>query len=538
MPDGRIQPQPEYTMKRLALIASLLMLLPSYSTAQSLDDLLEEIAAEIESNHKLTQVMVDKIFSFSELGFQEYETSAYITSILRENGFEVEEGIAGIPTAWWATWGSGEPVIAFGSDIDGIPKSSQKPGVAWHEPIIEGAPGHGEGHNSGQAVNVTAALALKNIMEREGIQGTLVLWPGVAEELVATKAYFVRDGYFADVDLVMFTHVSSNLSVTWGAANGTGLVSAEFTFLGESAHGAGSPWRGRSALDAVELMNVGWNFRREHLRPDQRSHYVITDGGDQPNVVPQRAAVWYYFREMDYADIQKNFNIGIQMAEGAALMTDTEMSYRILGSAWPRHFNRVIAETMYEHIKTVGLPEWSEADQTLARAVQEAVDSDPDGLATELTELTEPPERRRSGGSDDIGDVSWTVPTVTMRFPSNVPGLPGHNWSSGIAMATPIAHKGATAGAKALAMTALEFFMNTDLVAEAWTYFRDEQTKDMEYTPFISADDRPAIELNESTMKTFRPLLEQYYFDETKFDTYLEQLGITYPTVPPSAGGR
>ena len=525
-------------MKTLALIAPLLLFVPSYGIAQSLDDLLEEVTGEVEASRKLTQVMVDKIFSFSELGFQEYETSAYVTSILRENGFEVEEGIAGIPTAWWATWGSGSPVIAFGSDIDGIPKASQKPGVAWHEPIIEGAPGHGEGHNSGQAVNVTAALALKKIMEREGIQGTLVLWPGVAEELLATKAYFVRDGHFEDVDLVMFTHVSSNLSVTWGASNGTGLVSAEFTFIGESAHGAGSPWRGRSALDAVELMNVGWNFRREHLRPDQRSHYVITDGGDQPNVVPQRAAVWYFFREMDYPDIKKNFDIGIQMAEGAALMTNTEMSYRILGSAWPRHFNKVIAETMYEHIKTVGLPEWSEADQTLARAVQEAVESDPNGLATELTELRAPSGRRRSGGSDDIGDVSWTVPTVTMRFPSNVPGLPGHNWSSGIAMATPIAHKGATAGAKALAMTALEFFMNPDLVAEAWTYFRDEQTKDMEYTPFISADDQPAIELNESTMKTFRPLLEQYYFDETRFDTYLEQLGITYPTVPPSPRGR
>ncbi len=348
----------------------------------------------------------------------------------------------------------------------------------------------------------------------------------------------MRDGHFEDVDLVMFTHVSNNLSVTWGASNGTGLVSVEFTFTGESAHGAGSPWRGRSALDAVELMNVGWNFRREHLRPDQRSHYVITDGGDQPNVVPQLASVWYFFREMDYPGIKQNFDIGIQMAEGAALMTNTEMSYRILGSAWPRHFNKVIAETMHEHIETVGLPEWTEADQTLARAVQEAVESDPDGLATELSELRGPSERRRSGGSDDIGDISWTVPTVTMRFPSNVPGLPGHNWSNGIAMATPIAHKGATAGAKALAMTALEFFMNTDLVADAWTYFQEEQTKDMEYTPFISADDRPAIELNESIMNTFRPMLEQYYFDETRFDTYLEQLGITYPTVPPSTGGR
>ncbi|MGD8868179.1 MAG: amidohydrolase, partial [Gemmatimonadales bacterium] len=492
-------------MKKIAALFLILAVVGQVATWNSasaqtsderLDDLLTDVQAEVESMTKLTQVMVDKIFSFAELGFQEYETSRYLVSVLREHGFDVEEGVSGIPTAWVARWGSGTPVIAFGSDIDGIPRASQRPGVAYHDPLVEGAPGHGEGHNSGQAVNVTAAIALKRIMEREGIPGTLVLWPGVAEELVATKAFFVRDGMFADVDAVLFTHVSNNLSVSWGPANGTGLVSVLFTFEGQAAHGAGAPWRGRSALDAVELMNVGWNYRREHLRPDQRSHYVIPDGGDQPNVVPSKASVWYYFREMDYPDIKRNFEIGINMAKGAALMTDTEMSYRILGAAWPRHFNKVIAETMYEHIKTVGLPEWSEADQALAKAVQRIMESDEEGLATVLDSLGPPPERRRSGGSDDIGDVSWTVPTVTLRFPSNAPGLPGHHWSSAVAMATPIAHKGATAGAKVMAMTTLELFLRPELVDQAWQYFRDEQTKEMTYTPLISEDDQPAIDLN------------------------------------------
>ncbi len=500
---------------------------------QDLQALSQEVEAEVQSMAKLTQVMVDKIFSFSELGFQEFETSRYLVSVLRDHGFEVEEGVSGIPTAWVARWGSGKPIIAFGSDIDGIPRSNQRPGVAYHDPLVEGAPGHGEGHNSGQALNVTAAIALKRIMEREGIPGTLILWPGVAEELVATKAFFVRDGIFADVDAVLFTHVSNNLSTSWGPASGTGLVSVLFTFEGQAAHGAGAPWRGRSALDAVELMNVGWNFRREHLRPDQRSHYVIPDGGDQPNVVPSRASVWYYFREMDYPDIKRNFEIGINMAKGAALMTDTEMSYRILGAAWPRHFNKVIAETMYEHIQTVGLPEWSEEDQALAKAVQRIMGSDEEGLATEIDSLGPPPEQRRSGGSDDIGDVSWTVPTVTLRFPSNAPGLPGHHWSSAVAMATPIAHKGATAGAKVMAMTALELFLNPELVEAAWKYFREEQTKDVTYTPLISADDKPAIDLNEEIMARYRAVLSQYYFDETKYDTYLEQLGVTYPTLEP-----
>jgi len=529
-------------MTRRALpIAAVLMAVAGITPAmaQRIDDrrlglLTDEVMAEVASMSKLTQVMVDRIFSFSELGFQEYETSKYLIGTLRDNGFEVEEGISGIPTAWWAKWGSGEPVIAFGSDIDGIPKANQKPGVAWHEALVEGAPGHGEGHNSGQAVNVTAALALKKIMEREHITGTLILWPGVAEELVGSKAWFVRDGRFRDVDIVLFTHVSSNMSVTWGAPSGTGLVSVEFTFAGESAHAAGSPWRGRSALDAVELMNAGWNYRREHLRPLQRSHYVITDGGDQPNVVPSRASVWYYFREMDQENIKRNFGIGVKMAEGAALMTDTEMSYRILGTAYPRHFSRPVAEAMGRHIERVGLPQWSEADQTLAHAVQREVDANPRGLATKVSGVSGPPQEAQSGGSDDIGDVSWTVPTVTLRFPSNIPGLPGHNWSNAIAMATPIAHKGATAAAKVMAMTALELFARPTLVEAAWTYFNDEQSKQHHYTPFIGPDNPPATHLNADIMERYRPLLEKYYFDDTRYDTYLEQLGIHYPTVKPA----
>src|SRR6185436_6872186 len=242
-----------------------------------------EAAADVDRMQVFTQQMVDALFSFGELGFQEVETSRHLVGVLRENGFQVKEGVYGIPTAWVATWGSGKPVISLGSDIDGIPKASQKPGVAWHTPLVEGAPGHGEGHNSGQAVNITAAIAVKKIMERERLPGTLVLWPGVAEELLGTKAYYVREGLFKDTDVVLFSHVDNDMKVTWGQPDGSGLVSVEYTFHGEPAHAGVAPWRGRSALDAVELMDAGWNFRREHLRTEQRSHYVITRGGDQPN---------------------------------------------------------------------------------------------------------------------------------------------------------------------------------------------------------------------------------------------------------------
>lgn len=529
-----------------ACIVGGLSLFPNSLVAQNkkvsnakLENMKKELVSEIDKQQKFTQEMVDMIFSFGELGFQEEETSRYLTEILEQNGFKIERGIAGMPTAWTAKWGSGKPVIAIGSDIDGIPKSSQKPGVAYHDPIVEGAPGHGEGHNSGQALNVTAVLALKKLMEREGLSGTLVLWPGVAEEQLGSKAYYIRDGYFKDVDACIFTHVGNNLGVSYGDGGGNGMVSVKFNFDGQSAHSAGAPWRGRSALDAVELMNIGWNYHREHMEPTQRSHYVVTDGGDQPNVVPSKASVWYYFRDRTYPKIKEMYDEGIKIAQAAAQMTGTEMTYEVLGSAWPGHFNKPIAEAMYKNIQSVGLPKWSEEDQTLARAVQKEMDSpkvdrdnEPiDGLAMKLEPLGTPVKFSMGGGSDDIADISWNVPTVVLRFPSNIPGLPGHHWSNAISMATPIAHKGVTAGAKAEALTLLDMLVKPEIVKEAWTYFKEEQTKETKYVPLISATDKPATYLNKKIMEEFRPEMKKYYYDPGKYKTYLEQLGIQYPTL-------
>ena len=501
-----------------------------------LDALKKEVAIDIESRSDFTQQMIDSIFSFSELGFQEYETQRYVTEILEQNGFTVERGVADIPTAWMATWGSGKPVIAFGTDIDGIPQSSQKPGVAYRDPLVIGAPGHGEGHNSGQALIVTTALAVKKIMEREGLSGTLKLWPGVAEEQLGTKAYYVRAGLFDDVDVVLYCHVSSGMNTSWGDSSGNGLVSVEYMFEGEAAHGAGSPWDGRSALDAVELMNVGWNFRREHLRIQQRSHYVITDGGDQPNVVPPSASVWYFFRETNYEDIMRMWRIGDSMAEGAAMMTDTSMTSRMLGAAWPQHMNRPVTEAMHTNIQLVGMPEWTDADEKLARAVQKMNGVEEEGLSTEVRSEVRgreviPDRERRGGGSDDIGDISWTVPTASLRFPANIPGGQGHHWNRAIAMATPIAHKGTTVGAKVYAMTVLDLLLTPELVEQAADYFDNVQNKDRKYTSFLRPGDEPAVFLNSEIMEEYRPQLERYYYDPSKYESYLEQLGITYPTV-------
>src|SRR5947207_11228643 len=465
-----------------ALVVAITLSIPVFTQSTGRLDLFKkEAVADVEQMKDFSAQMVDQVFSYGELGFQEFETSRYLIGTLKKNGFQIKEGISGIPTAWMATWGSGKPVIALGSDIDGIPKASQKPGVGYKDPIIEGAPGHGEGHNSGVPLNITAALAVKKIMEREKLPGTIKLWPGVAEELVGAKMYYIRAGMFRDVDVNLFAHVGANLGVSWGAGFGTGLQSVEYMFTGESAHAAAQPWRGRSALDAVELMDVGWNFRREHLRLQQRSHYVIVNGGDQPNVVPPNASVWYYFRETDYEHIKQMREIGDRMAKAAAMRTDTTVAMRILGSAWPGHFNKTIAEVMHANIEKVGLPQWSEADQTLAKALQRELKVPEVGMATKLQPLggreSIPDEEKRGGGSDDIGDISWNVPTVTLRYPSNMAAGPGHNWANAISMATPIAHKGIQAGAKVVALTVLDFLLKPELVTQAWDYFRNVQTK-------------------------------------------------------------
>jgi aminobenzoyl-glutamate utilization protein B len=523
------------------LVFTLLAFLPpaiAAATAQDADSRLEAMKVEalelVEGRAKLVQEIVDQLFSFGELGFQEFETQRYLTGLLRDNGFEIELGVAGMPSAWTARWGSGRPVIAMGSDVDGIPQSNQKPGVGYREPILSMAPGHGEGHNSGQAVNIAAALAVKEIMERENIPGTLLIWPGIAEEQLGSKAFFVRDGVFEGVDVNLFTHVSSNFGVSWGQSGGNALISAQFSFAGETAHSAGSPWRGRSALDAVMLMAQAWEFKREHLQPAARSHYIIVEGGDQPNVVPQQAKIWFFFRERDYALTKEQYDAAILMAEGAALMTGTEIdTIQIVGSAWSRHFNKPVAEATYENIQRVGLPDWTEDDQTLANGLQRELGQEEQGLPDSIGDLGGPVDLDRSlgGGSDDIGDVSWNMPTVTLRYPANMPGGPGHNWANGIAMATPIAHKGSLAGAKVQALTLLDLLLRPELVEDAWSYFNDVQSEEQEYIPFISDTDEPAIFLNQEIMQRYRPLMEPFYYDPTRFDTYLEQLGIEYPTV-------
>lgn len=515
---------------RMAVAAAVFGLSTGAFAAPDAASLREQVLAGVESRQKLAQVINDSLFSFAELGYQETESARYLTELLEQNGFTIERNIGGMPTAWVARWGKGAPTIALGSDFDGLPGLSQKPGVAYLTPIVPGAPGHGEGHNSGLALTVVAALAVKDVLSREKLPGSLVIWPGVAEEIGGGKPYMIRAGAFRNVDAVLFSHVGSNLGSSWGQSTATGTISVRYDFHGASAHAGVAPWLGRSALDAVEIMNVAWNYRREHLRPSQRSHYVITDGGEQPNVVPAKASVWYQIRESDFENTLKNFQIANRIADAAALATDTTVTHQVLGTAAPGHFNKTLAEVLARNAEQVGLPQWSDDDQRFAKAVQQLVKVPEEGLASQVVALTPPPQRPGEGGySDNIGDVSWALPTAVLGYPANIPGAPFHTPFAGMAMATPIAHKGVVAGAKTLALSTLELIRQPELVAQAKDYFSNVQQKQLKFVPFLGDDDQPAVELNQDVMARYRPLMKPYYYDPAKYDTYLQQLGVKYP---------
>jgi aminobenzoyl-glutamate utilization protein B len=515
----------------LALLATAAVLTGTQAHAAASPKMKAEVVAGVDAQKKDIQVMVDTVFSYAEPGFQEFRTMEYLTGILEKNGFKVTKGVAGVPTAFTATWGEGGPVLALGSDVDNLLGTSQTPGLPYIKPMVEGAPGHGEGHNSGMPLVVAAAIAAKQVMEKNHIPGRLMVWPGVAEELLATKAYYVREGMFKDVDLCIFNHVSSDFGTAYGELGNNGMVSVEYTFNGRTAHAAGDPWDGFSALDGVEVMDTAWNFRREHLPLTQRSHYVITNGGGQPNVVPGKASVWYYFRDRTFGAVRNLYNTGNEIAQAAAKATGTTVTSQVLGYAAPNFGNKPLAEAAYANIKAVGMPKWSADDQAFTKAVQTINHRTVKPLQDKIGDLSSPENRPRSigGGSDDIGDIMWAVPTITIRYPANIPNMIGHNVLSAMAMATPIAHKGVEAGAKALAMTILDVMTTPKLVADAKAYFTDVQLKTDKYDPILGP--KAAAWLNEKTMKEYRPQMEKYYYDAAKYPTYLDQLGIKYPTL-------
>ena len=452
----------------------------------------------------------DSIFYFAELGMQEFETAKLMTALLEQAGFKVERGISGFPTGFCATFGSGHPVIAIHTEYDSNPDNSQASGVAEQTAIVEGAPGHCEGHNVNGAVLIASALAAKAAMEKFGLKGTLKVFGAPAEEQLVSRPYFVRDGWFDDVDLALHNHIAGNFGVGYGLIQAA-LVSATFTFHGETAHAGVAPWRGRDALDGVVLMDMGLAQYREHITPSMRMHRVITEGGDQPNVVPRRASVWWYFRDSTADGAGKLFEQAKRIAEGAALMSNTKVEIDVMSAVWPVRGNRTLAEMVEREIETVGLPNWSEDEDALARAVQAKVNVPVEGLARHYVPMKGPAVQKAA--ANDAGDISWKVPMVKLYFPATVPNISFHHWVAGVPLATSIAHKGAVAGAKVMAASIIECLSNPAVVDEAKRTFKEE-LGGTEYRSLLPPGQVPPVTLNRATMDKFRPLMAAHYLKE------------------------
>jgi aminobenzoyl-glutamate utilization protein B len=464
----------------------------------------------LDRNAKAIATLNDSIFYFAELGMQEIKTAGLMCELLEKAGFKVERGISGFASGFCATSGSGAPVIAIHTEYDANPDNSQASGIAEQRAIVEGAPGHCEGHNVNGAVLVASALAAKAAIDTFGLTGTLKVFGAPAEEQLISRPYFVRDGWFDDVDVAFADHIGAGMSVGYGLIQ-SALVSASFTFHGETAHAGVVPWKGRDALDGVVLMDMGLAQYREHMTPSMRAQRVITNGGDQPNVIPRTAAVWWMFRDSSAEGALKLFERAKKIAEGAALMTNTSVSVDVISAVWPVRGNRTLAELFQREIELVGVPDWTKEEDALARAVQAKAKVPVEGLKRAIDGLNGPAVQQPA--ANDAGDISWKVPMVKFYFPGSIPHINFHHWAAGVPLATSIAHKGALAGAKVMAAGIVECLKSPGIVAEAKRTFKDE-VGGVEYRPLLPGHQKPPINLNRAMMDKYRPLMEKHYLVE------------------------
>ncbi|HOW84432.1 MAG TPA: amidohydrolase [Candidatus Aminicenantes bacterium] len=451
----------------------------------------------------------DAIWRYAELGLQEFDSAKLLADTLEAAGFTVERGLAGMPTCFVASYGSGRPVIGLLGEFDALPGLSQQALVPKKSPVVEGAPGHGCGHNAMGAAAAAAAIAVKEVMAARGLKGTIKVFGSPAEEIVASRPYMIRAGLFEGVDAVIDNHSSSGFGTGYGI-DGNALFSTIFTFKGKTAHAAGAPWVGRSALDAVEIMNVAANYLREHLPLTERLHYVILDGGQAPNVVPDRASVWYYVRNTDER-LEDMYKRVVDCAKAGALASGAEIdSMRVVSAIHQRHANKAAAELFQRNIELVGMPAWSDEEQAFAKALQKEIGAKETGLPLKVDKLEAPVTGREfvGGGSSDVGDVTLIAPTATITFPGGVPGAIGHHWSNVAGWHGSTAWKGLNAGAKAIAASVIDLLTGPEELAKLRQEFED-YAKAHPYKPFLPADAIPPNDLNKELMDRYRGLLEK-----------------------------
>lgn len=429
------------------------------------------------------------IWEFAELGLQEHRSSALLAEQLEAAGFRVQRGVSGMPTAFVASYGQGRPVIGLLAEYDALPGMSQK--VSPHrEPLVEGGAGHACGHSALGAAAVAAAIAIKESLARHNLPGTIRLYGTPAEETVIGKVYMTLDGQFDDLDICLHWHPGDK-NAAW-ASSSKALISAKFTFEGLPAHASVSPEAGRSALDAVELMNVGANYMREHLKEDARVHYVITDGGGQPNVVPARATVWYFVRADSHQDAEYIFAWLQDIAKGASMMTRTKYSVRVDTDCHEIIPNGPLTELLTECLQRVGPPAFTEEEMAFASRLQEPLREEFGWQFPEALDATVHPVGRDelSKGSTDVGDISWRVPTGGLRTTCFVRGAPGHSWQNVASVGSSIGEKGMFYAAQTLAVAALELYEDPRRVAAAREDWK-ERMAGRKYSSLIPPGQRP-----------------------------------------------
>lgn len=448
----------------------------------------------------------DKIWEWAEVGFLETKSAAAQIAMLEKYGFTVESGVAGMPTAFVASYGSGKPVIGILGEYDALSGLSQQAHFA-KAPLREGAAGHGCGHNLLGVAAVGGAIAVKTAMAEHNLSGTIRYYGCPAEELLAGKVYMVRAGLFDDVDICLGWHPSSTNEVS--AHTSLAMNSALFTFHGRTAHAASDPENGRSALDAVELMNVGANYLREHVSKNVSIHYAITNGGSEPNVVPDLAQVWYYVRAPRRDQVEEVYARLQKIAEGASLMTETTFEIKFLTGCYNTLYNDVVGQVLLESLQEVGTPQFSAEEHEFARQLahnspagnyQEEIDLfrrrygvDLSGKYLNEAIVNDTDKTRFGGGSTDVGDVSWVRPTAQFNVACCAIGTPGHSWQFCAASGMSIGHKGMLVAAQVFALASLRFLQDATLVKQAQAAFAAD-TADNPYVSPLPAGQQPPLD--------------------------------------------
>ena len=438
------------------------------------------IEERVEARREQAVALASALFDYAELGYLEVRSSGRLGAYLEDNGFRVERGVADIPTAFVASRGAGRPVIGILAEFDALPGLSQTP-VPQRIPAVADAPGHACGHNLFGSASATAGAAIGDWLQATNTAGTVRVYGTPAEEGGSGKVYMTRAGLFDDVDIVLHWHPSDRNDAS--PSSSTGNMSGRFRFHGIAAHAAAAPDRGRSALDGVEAMNYMTNLMREHIPGTARIHYVITDGGRAPNIVPEFAEVYYYVRHPDPERVKELFERVVAAAEGAAAGTDTRMTYEIMHGNFPLLRNDTLAAVVHEHLQAIEGIAYDADEMDFASAIRRT-------LIGKLPPLEsvwdiQPFEFRQSMGSTDVGDVSWNVPTAGFSTATWVPGTPAHGWQAVAASGMSIGHKGMMLAAKVLAATAADLYRNPEFVEAATAELHRRRGEDFQYTPLL-----------------------------------------------------